>query len=85
MASEILGNVAEKAKGLTGEKSQKIADMAGVTKDVHDKSWRITSDAGVKQTNTDAWLKVGTEDKTGPQLLQDHFAREKVFTPVHLS
>ena len=78
MASAILGNVAEKAKALTGEKSQKVADLAVDTKDVHDKNWRITSDAGVKQSNTDDWLTVSTEDRNGPQLLEDHFAREKV-------
>lgn len=57
-----------------------IAALAADTKDVHDKSWRITSDAGTKQTNTDDWLKAGTADKQGPQLLEDQFAREKVCT-----
>lgn len=78
MASQILGNVAEKAKDLTGAKSTKVAQLAADTKDVHDKSYRITSDFGVKQTNTDDWLKAASEDKTGPMLLEDHFAREKV-------
>lgn len=81
MASQILANVAnvaEKAKDMTGAKSQKVADLAANTKDVHDKSWRITSDYGVKQNNTDDWLKVASEDKQGPMLLEDHFAREKV-------
>lgn len=78
MASQILGNMAEKAKTLTGEKSTKVAQLAADTKDVHDKNWRITSDFGVKQTNTDDWLKVASEDRTGPSLLEDHFAREKV-------
>ena len=78
MASEILGNVAEKAKGLAGEKTGKMAQLAAVTKDVHDDKWRITSDYGVKQSNTDDWLKIATDDQTGPQLLEDQFAREKV-------
>jgi len=81
MASEIIGNVAEKAKGLTGEKTGKMAQLAAVTKDVHDDKWRITSDFGVKQNNTDDWLKVATDDQTGPSLLEDHFAREKVCRP----
>lgn len=84
MASQILGNVAEKAKAMTGAKSQKIVDLAADTKDVNDDSWRITSDAGVKQTNTDDWLTVSTEDRAGPQLLEDHFAREKVRGPTWL-
>jgi len=39
---------------------------------------RITSDFGVKQNNTDQWLRVATEDQTGPSLLEDTFGREKV-------
>jgi catalase len=81
MASSIISsvsNMAEKAKDMTGGESKKIAQLAADTKDVHDKSWRITSDYGVKQTNTDDWLKVASEDQQGPMLLEDHFAREKV-------
>lgn len=78
MASQILSNVADKAKSMTGERSQKVADLATSTKDVHDSSHRITSDYGVKQTNTDDWLKVASEDNNGPSLLEDAFAREKV-------
>jgi len=86
MASQILsnvGNAAEKAKNVTGAESKKIAQLAADTKDVHDPSYRITSDFGVKQTNTDDWLKVATEDKQGPMLLEDHFAREKVPIVLH--
>lgn len=39
---------------------------------------RITSDFGTKQSNTDDWLRVANGDKTGPMLLEDAFAREKV-------
>jgi len=78
MASTILANVAEKAKEMTAPTDKKQADMATVTRHVHGDRWRITSDFGVKQTNTDAWLHVGTEDKQGPRLLEDHFGREKI-------
>jgi catalase len=81
MASQILAtasHVADKAKEMTGAKNAKVAQLAADTKDVHDPSWRITSDYGVKQNNTDDWLKVATEDQQGPMLLEDHFAREKV-------
>lgn len=78
MASEILGQATEKVKGLTSEKTGKVAQLAAVTKDVHDDKWRITSDYGAKQTNTDDWLTVGNDDQTGPSLLEDHFGREKV-------
>jgi hypothetical protein len=81
MASQILAtasNVAEKAKEMTSAKNVKVAQLAADTKDVHDKSWKMTTDYGVKQNNTDDWLKVATEDKQGPLLLEDHFGREKV-------
>jgi catalase len=82
MASQILGNVTEKAKDLAGAKTSKMAQLAEVTKDVHDDKWRITSDYGVKQNNTDDWLRVATDDQTGPLLLEDQFAREKVCSTV---
>ncbi|KAL1612187.1 catalase 1 [Paraconiothyrium brasiliense] len=63
---------------MTSAKNQKIADLSTATKDVHDPNWRITSDWGTKQTNTDDWLKVASEDKTGPMLLEDGFGREKI-------
>lgn len=42
------------------------------------KESRITSDYGVKQSNSDHWLRVVNEDQTGPMLLEDPFSREKV-------
>ncbi|KAH7080147.1 catalase-like domain-containing protein [Paraphoma chrysanthemicola] len=78
MASQILSNVAEKAKDMTSATSQKVADLAANTKDANDKSWKMTSDYGVKQNNTDDWLRVASDDKQGPLLLEDHFAREKI-------
>lgn len=60
----------------------KNADLARSTKDYDDRSNRITSDWGVKENNTDDWLKVSNGDKTGPMLLEDGFAREKVFSHV---
>lgn len=57
---------------------RKQATMAGDTKDYHAPNNVITTDYGVKQWNTDDWLKVATEDKTGPMLLEDHAGREKI-------
>ena len=80
---------------------RKVADMAKDTKNYHDPQNRITTDYGVKLTNTgaqvchytivkgeltddaDDWLKVATEDKTGPQLLEDHAGREKIHSFDH--
>lgn len=79
MASEILASATEKVKDtMSGQSSKKTTDLQKSTKDVHDKNWRITSDYGVKQANTDEWLTVTSEDKTGPMLLEDNFGREKV-------
>jgi catalase len=49
------------------------AHMVEPTKDT-----RLTSDFGTKQTNTDDWLRVNSEDQLGPSLLEDHFGREKI-------
>ncbi|KAK5129282.1 catalase A [Meristemomyces frigidus] len=57
---------------------KKIQQLAANTKDVHDPKNRITTDYGVTQSNTDTWLRVGTEDTTGPLLLEDHASREKI-------
>lgn len=78
MASQIIASASEKVKTMTGERTQKVADLAQDTKDVYDNSHRITTDYGVKQNDTDDWLKVVNEDKTGPMLLEDPFAREKI-------
>jgi hypothetical protein len=81
MASSILSTASsavEKAKEMTGITNAKVAQLAADTKDVHDKKWKMTSDFGVKQNNTDDWLKVATPDQQGPALLEDHFGREKV-------
>ena len=61
-----------------GEKGAKLAQLDKVTHNYGEGDARITSDWGVRQTNADDWLKVVSEDKTGPMLLEDHFAREKV-------
>ncbi|KAI9689896.1 MAG: catalase A [Bathelium mastoideum] len=76
MASQILSSLSKTANGQT--KDGKHRDLERDIKDAHDPSWRIHSDFGVKESNTDDWLKVATEDHTGPSLLEDSFAREKI-------
>jgi hypothetical protein len=88
MASTIVSNLADRTKeAMSSARSTKVEQLSSVTKDVHDKGASITTDYGVKQSNTDDWLKIGTEDKNGPSLLEDAFAREKVrcssLTDVH--
>lgn len=85
MASTILAKASEKVQTMAGENVTKVSNLKGEVKEVNEnKDARITSDYGVKQTNTDDWLKVVNEDKTGPMLLEDPFAREKVYTGLLL-
>lgn len=77
MASIIPEAINTAKKIVMGSQGDKIADLQKDTVEYTDKS-RITSDYGVKQSNTDHWLSVSTEDQTGPALLEDPFGREKV-------
>lgn len=72
-----LSNGLEKL-GLNGSGDKKAANLERDIVDYHAPGNVITSDFGVKQANTDDWLKVATEDHTGPQLLEDHYGREKI-------
>ncbi|KAF2100902.1 catalase [Rhizodiscina lignyota] len=74
MASGITSGI---QKALGGEPDVKAAQLAKDTKD-YSKDYKLTSDYGVKQENTDAWLRVVSEDKQGPMLLEDPFGREKI-------
>lgn len=78
MASNILASATEKVKIMAGASNQKIADLSKDTKDVHDESWRATTDWGTKINTHDDWLRVASEDKTGPNLLEDGIGREKI-------
>jgi catalase len=61
------------SQGSQAKVAQLASDTVEPTKDT-----RITTDFGTKQTNTDDWLKVNNEKHTGPMLLEDNFAREKI-------
>nr|AAG53519.1 CAT2 catalase [Fulvia fulva] len=73
-----LGKLQDQLNGAA--EGQKVAHVKNdpLYKDYHEPSNRITTDYGVKQHNTDDWLKIASEDKTGPMLLEDHAAREKI-------
>ena len=77
--TSILSSGLEKAQQAlaAGEHGTKDKQLSANMKEVNDKA-RITSDWGVKQSNTDNWLRVTSDNKTGPTLLEDPFAREKV-------
>ncbi|THX60164.1 catalase [Aureobasidium pullulans] len=77
MAPGIADAVKEAVTGSPSENAKVLA-MKDNIRNYQDSNNRITTDYGVKQTNTDDWLKVATEDKTGPMLLEDHSSREKI-------
>lgn len=56
---------------------KKLADLAKDTTDIHT-AGSITTDHGTKVENTDEWLKASDSSKSGPSMLEDQIAREKV-------
>ncbi|PGH11769.1 catalase A [Helicocarpus griseus UAMH5409] len=56
---------------------KKVADLARDTTDVHAPA-PFTTDHGTKVSNTDQWLRLASENQTGPSLLEDQIAREKI-------
>ncbi|KXS96488.1 hypothetical protein AC578_6304 [Pseudocercospora eumusae] len=82
MASQTLSTGLERLQQTVhgGPENAKLQDITRDTRDVHDPKFQLTTDYGVKQSNTgpDDWLKVATDDRIGPQLLEDHMAREKI-------
>ncbi|KAK3357793.1 catalase-like domain-containing protein [Lasiosphaeria hispida] len=77
MASIIPDTFHKAQSAIMGSKDDKISDLSQDTKQMSEKG-RLTTDYGVKQTTADDWLKVVSEDKTGPMLLEDPFARERI-------
>jgi catalase len=58
--------------------NKKVTDMKSDIREPTT-SDRLASDFGVRTGNTDIWLSASTEEFQGPQLLEDNFAREKVW------
>ncbi|EZF68689.1 catalase A [Trichophyton soudanense CBS 452.61] len=56
---------------------KKLADLAKDTTDIHT-AGSITTDHGTKVENTDEWLKASDSSKSGPSMLEDQIAREKI-------
>jgi catalase len=78
MAPTLPPNPLEKVQQMISiHKDDKTSQLSEQTV-VPDKSSRITSDFGVRQNNTDDWLKIVSPDQQGPMLLEDSFAREKI-------
>ncbi|KAH0551245.1 hypothetical protein GP486_007455 [Trichoglossum hirsutum] len=69
--------------GMAGYHDSKVQDLKRDTVDGNSKRGVITTDAGVSVSNTDDWLKLSTEHRTGPMLLEDQIAREKIMRFDH--
>lgn len=85
MASIIPETLKAAKQVVMGSQGDKFADLAKNTIEPT-KDTKLTSDWGVKQTNTDHWLSVTNDQHTGPSLLEDSFGREKVspYSTVHV-
>ncbi|CRK11434.1 hypothetical protein BN1723_000882 [Verticillium longisporum] len=63
--------------GSNSTSNPKIAQLEEHSK-TPDQDSRLTTDYGVKQNNTDDWLRIASDDHTGPGLLEDNASREKI-------
>lgn len=73
-----IGDTLSKGKSyVMHSQGDKISDLARNTV-TPDEKGRQTTDAGVRITNPDDWLRVTSNDQIGPSLLEDQIAREKI-------
>ena len=77
MASTLADGL-QKVVKMNGNTDPKAAQLAPHIQNSEDKNARMTSDWGLKVSNTDDWLSVSTEEKQGPALLEDGWGRERV-------
>lgn len=79
MASMIVGGLhkAQEAVQRASSKEKKRVDLEHDTANINMKQ-PMTTDHGVRVENTDQWLRVVDDKHTGPSLLEDQIAREKV-------
>ena len=79
MANVIAGGLhkAQEVLQNTASKNKKMVDLESNTANVHTEQ-PITTDHGTRVENTDNWLKTVDGKRTGPSLLEDQIAREKV-------
>lgn len=84
MTSTVAGGVRKVQEAIQSAAGQdkKLVDLSRDTADVHRKT-KFTTDHGVPVSETDHWLKVVNGRTSGPSLLEDQIAREKVssYTP----
>ncbi|KAL1970256.1 hypothetical protein VTN77DRAFT_5416 [Rasamsonia byssochlamydoides] len=79
MATTVAGGLhkVEETVLATRSKDKKLVDLERDTVDVQTQS-KFTTDHGVPVSNTDNWLRVLDNQHTGPSMLEDQIAREKI-------
>lgn len=65
---------------MTTKQDTKIADLQKDTVQLNG-TQPMATDYGIKISNTDNWLRTVDGSTTGPSLLEDQIAREKVCSP----
>lgn len=79
MASSIVSGIQKVDEAIrnTASHDKKDADLARDMASVDNKT-KLTTDFGCPVSNTDNWLRAVDPQRTGPSLLEDQIAREKV-------
>lgn len=77
MATTAAAEAVAEAKANSMSADGKFADMQRDTVEINGKQ-HMTTDHGTKISDPDHWLRVANDSSTGPSLLEDQIAREKV-------
>lgn len=80
MANIVAGGLHKVQEAVQGaaSKDKKLVDLAPDTHNVQSSKEPLTTDHGVRISDTDHWLKEVNDNHTGPMMLEDQIAREKV-------
>ncbi|GMF78201.1 unnamed protein product [Aspergillus oryzae] len=79
MANIVAGGLHKVQEAVQGaaSKDKKLVDLAPDTHNVQSSKEPLTTDHGVRISDTDHWLKEVNDNHTGPMMLEDQIAREK--------
>ena len=80
MTTYVAAGLQKAQKGVqeAATKNKKLVDLEADTVDGTSKQQHQTTDHGVGVKDPDHWLRVASEQRTGPMLLEDQIAREKI-------
>ncbi|OCH96690.1 catalase [Obba rivulosa] len=78
MSGSFTGTIKQAFTAATGV-TAKVSDLYGDIVDPYERPTKgLNTDHGLLVADTDTWLKVSDGDRTGPALLEDQIAREKI-------